>query len=107
MKDDSKILSIVIVSPQFFESRYDCLGWCIDCFEFYSKKILNIHATTSMSQTYNHLFFGKLFIWQVPVLAGTILTKLLSLSWWYIRIRLCLQTEQRSEIYSLKFLLNA
>lgn len=61
MNDDSKVLSVVIVNPQILDSRYNYLCWCIDCLEFYSKKILNIHATTSMSQTYYHLFLGKLF----------------------------------------------
>lgn len=74
MKDDSKVFSMIIVGSQILDSKNNYL-----CLEFYSKKILNIHAITSMSQTYNHVFLAKLFfIEQVLFLAGTILTKFVS-----------------------------
>jgi len=60
MKDDSKVLSTIIVSSQNLYSRYDYLCWSTDCLEFYSKNILTIHATTSMPLSYNDLFLRKL-----------------------------------------------
>lgn len=79
MKDDSKVLSTIIVGSQILDSKNNYLCCDIDCLEFYSKKILNIHAITSMSQAYNHVFLAKLFfIEQVLFLAGTILTKFVS-----------------------------
>lgn len=38
MTHDSKVLSTIAVSFQILDSRYNYLSWCIDCFEFYSKK---------------------------------------------------------------------